>query len=89
MFLQEQNFSIDMGQHIILNQENSYLYSAIKKLPSNYKEVIILKGIMDMSSKEVSQVMKSNENNVNVMYHRSLKKLKTLMEKEGYEYGGL
>ena len=55
----------------------------------NYKEVIILKGIMDMSSKEVSSVMKSNENNINVLYHRSLKKLKTMLEKEGYEYGGL
>lgn len=86
-FLQEQNFFINTEQHIMLNQENSHLYNAISKLPSTYKEVIILKGIMEMSSKEVSCVMKSNENNINVMYHRSLKKLKALMEKEGYEYG--
>lgn len=89
MFLQEQVFSIDMERHIIINQENSNLYNAINKLPSNYKEVIILRGILGMSSKEVSEVMKSNENNVNVLYYRSLKKLKSLMEKEGYEYGGL
>lgn len=87
MFLQEQFFSIDMEQHIMLNQANSHLYDAISKLPSTYKDVIILKGILEMSSKEVSRVMKSNENNINVMYHRSLKKLKTVMEKEGYEYG--
>lgn len=85
--LQEQNFSISTEQHIILNQENSHLYNAISKLPSKDKEVIILKGILEMPSKEVSRVMKSNENNINVMYHRSLKKLKTLLEKEGYEYG--
>jgi len=85
--LQEQNFSINTEQHIILNQANSHLYNAISKLPSMYKEVIILKGILEMSSKEVSRVMKSSENNINVMYHRSLKKLKTVMEKEGYEYG--
>ncbi|MFJ8066793.1 RNA polymerase sigma factor [Psychrobacillus sp. NPDC096426] len=89
MFSQEQNFLIDMEQHIILHQEKSDLYNAINKLPANYKEVIILKGILDLSSKEVSSVMKSSENNVNVMYHRSLKKLRTLMKKEGYEYGGL
>ncbi|QUG42787.1 RNA polymerase sigma factor [Psychrobacillus sp. INOP01] len=89
MFLQEQVFSIDMERRIIINQENSNLYNSINKLPSNYKEVIILRGILGMSSKEVSEVMKSNENNVNVMYYRSLKKLKSLMEKEGYEYGEL
>ncbi|GGA47459.1 RNA polymerase sigma factor [Psychrobacillus lasiicapitis] len=87
--LQEQNFSNSTEQHIILNQENSHLYNAISQLPSKYKEVIILKGILEMSSKEVSHVMKSNENNINVIYHRSLKKIKTLLEKEGYEYGGL
>ncbi|SES20406.1 RNA polymerase sigma factor [Psychrobacillus sp. OK032] len=87
--LHEKSFSINTEQHIILNQENSHLYNAISKLPSTNKEVIILKGILEMSSKEVSRIMKSNENNINVMYHRSLKKLKTLMEKEGYEYGEL
>ena len=89
MFLQEQVFSIDMECNIIINEENNNLYNAINMLPPNYKEVIILRGILGMPSKEVSEVMKSSENNVNVMYYRSLKKLKYLMEKEGDEYGGL
>lgn len=89
MFLQEQSFSIDMERHIIISQDNRNLYEAINKLPSNYKGVLILRGILDMSSKEVSEVIKSNENNVNVLYHRSLKKLRAIMEEEGYEYGGL
>lgn len=87
-FLQEQRFSVDVEQRTLLKQESSYLYNAINRLPSNNKEVIILRGILDMSSKEVGRVMRSNENNVNVLYHRSLKKLKTLLEQEGYEYGG-
>ncbi|TQR19086.1 RNA polymerase sigma factor [Psychrobacillus vulpis] len=88
LFLQERSFSIDTEQTVIMNQESINLYKAINKLPKQYKEVIILRGIMDISSKEVSKVMKSKENYVNVMYYRSLKKLKILMEKEGYEYGG-
>lgn len=80
--------TLDAEKKIIIEQENIFLYSAIASLPANYKEVIILKGIMEMPSKEVSEIMKSNENNINVLYHRSLKKLKSALEKEGYEYGG-
>jgi RNA polymerase sigma-70 factor (ECF subfamily) len=88
IFFHEQFFSFDMDQCILLNQQNTFLYKAINSLPANYKEVIILRGILDMSSKEVSSIMKSNENNINVLYHRSLKKLKIILEKEGYEHGG-
>ncbi|MFF2755694.1 RNA polymerase sigma factor [Psychrobacillus sp. NPDC058041] len=88
LFLHEQYFSFEIDQRILLNQQNTYLYNAINSLPANYKEVIILRGILDMSSKEVSSILKSNENNINVLYHRSLKKLKIMLEKEGYEYGG-
>ncbi|MEI4771837.1 RNA polymerase sigma factor [Psychrobacillus sp. FJAT-51614] len=87
LFIKEQNILIDMEQHIMINQENIVLYHTINKLPAHYKEIIILKGIMEMSSKEVSKVIGSNENNVNVLYHRSLKKLKELLEEEGFEHG--
>ncbi|WP_144512269.1 RNA polymerase sigma factor [Bacillus sp. FJAT-22090] len=89
MFLQDQSVSIDMERHIMMSQDNRNLYEAINKLPSNYKVVLILRGILEMSSKEVGEVIRSNENNVNVLYYRSLRKLKSLMEEEGYEYGGL
>ena len=85
--LREQKISLETEQKIILEQEYSFLYSAINSLPADYKEVIILKGILEMPSKEVSEIMKRNENNINVLYHRSLKKLKSVLEKEGYEYG--
>ncbi|WP_391203830.1 RNA polymerase sigma factor [Psychrobacillus sp. L4] len=88
LFFYEQNISFDTEQRILLNQENAILYKAINRLPSNNKEVIILRGILEMPSKEVSSIMKSNENNINVLYHRSLKKLKTMLEQEGDEYGG-
>jgi RNA polymerase sigma-70 factor, ECF subfamily len=87
LFIKEQDILINMEQNIMINQDNSVLYHTINQLPAHYKEIIILKGIMEMSSKEVGLVIRSNENNVNVLYHRSLKKLKELLEKEGFEHG--
>lgn len=89
VLLREQSYSVDMDQRIILNEEYRYLYKAIHRLSPSQREVIILRGIMEMSSKEASVVMKRSENNVNVMYHRSLKQLKSLLEMEGDEYGGI
>lgn len=89
VLLREQTYSLDMEQQIILTEAYNHLYKVIYRLPSRHREVIILKGIMEMSSKEVSRVIKSSENNVNVMYHRALKQLKSLLEMEGDENGGI
>ena len=71
---------------VLLGEMNQELYLAINKLPAKNKEVIILKAILEMTSKQVAEILESNENHVNVLYHRSLKKLKSILEKEGFEY---
>ena len=71
---------------VLLGEMNQELYLAINKLPAKNKEVIILKSILELTSKQVAEILESNENHVNVLYHRSLKKLKSILEKEGFEY---
>lgn len=73
---------------LLANQENIQLYKAINKLAPRSKELVILRGILDLPSKEVSELLKTSVNNVNVMYHRSLKKLKELLEEEGVTHEG-
>ncbi|QQZ11234.1 RNA polymerase sigma factor [Heyndrickxia vini] len=84
----EQNTLDTVEMEIIKKQENNQLYKAIYKLPTQYREVVILRGIMELSAKEASDIVKCSPNKVNVLYHRSLKKLREILKKEGYTYGG-
>ena len=72
-----------LEEQTIINQDIAQLYKAIHLLSPRYKEVVILRGILELSAKEVSEILKSNVNHVNVLFHRSLKKLKDLLVEEG------
>ncbi|MFJ7935452.1 RNA polymerase sigma factor [Sporosarcina sp. NPDC096371] len=88
----EQKLSNELEERTIMNQEVSHLYKAIHQLSPRYKEVVILRGILELTPKEVSEVLKVNVNHVNVLFHRSLTKLKDILVKEGFadeEYGKL
>ncbi|WP_349408170.1 RNA polymerase sigma factor [Pseudalkalibacillus sp. SCS-8] len=74
----------ELEESFILNLESQQLYRAIHKLPPQHKEVVILRGILELSSKEASEILKCTTNKTNVLYHRALKKLKEILEKEGF-----
>jgi RNA polymerase sigma-70 factor, ECF subfamily len=63
-------------EEILLKKiEFANLYAAINKLKPNYRDVVLLRGIAELSSHEVSQVLGWSENKVNVTYFRAVKKL--------------
>ncbi|MEN2465665.1 RNA polymerase sigma factor [Ornithinibacillus sp. FSL M8-0202] len=74
--------------HFMQKLEHNELNRAIQQLSPAYREVVILRGIMELSSKEASFILQCSPNKVNVMFHRSLKKLKMILEKEGFSYEG-
>ncbi len=84
----EQPIATTIENSIMKNSEQTQLVNAIHQLPSPYKEVVILRGIMELSSKEASVILKCSTNKVNVMYHRALKKIKEILEEEGFCYEG-
>ena len=88
LVFREQNFSNELEEQTILNQENIQLYKAIHQLSPRNKEVVILRGILELTPKEVSEVLKSNVNHVNVLFHRSLKRLREIFVEEGFTYEG-
>ncbi len=87
-FFREQKSSNELEQRTIINHEIVQLYKAIHQLPPHYKEVVILRGILELTPKEASEVLKSNVNQVNVMFHRALKKLKEILVGGGMDYEG-
>ena len=58
-----------------LNENNRFLYQAIHSLKVNYRDVIILRGIKELSVSETASILNWNENKVRVTYHRALKTL--------------
>lgn len=85
-FFREQKLSNELEERTIINQEIGQLYKAIHQLTPHYKEVVILRGILELTPKEASEVLKSNVNHVNVMFHRALKRLKEILVEEGMDY---
>jgi RNA polymerase sigma factor (sigma-70 family) len=60
--------------------EKQILYKQIvenmKDLPSDYKEILILRYIEDLDPKEIAEILETNANNVSVKINRAVKALK-------------
>lgn len=58
-----------------LNETNKEIYQVIRSLKQNYRDVLILKGIKELSNKETADILNWSENKVSVTYNRALKAL--------------
>ncbi|MFJ5714441.1 RNA polymerase sigma factor [Neobacillus sp. NPDC093127] len=58
-----------------LNEENRDIFLAIQSQKSNYRDVLILRGIKQLSVIEVSLILGWSENKVRSTYHRARKAL--------------
>ncbi len=71
-------------KHLLVKEDQRDLYHAILELRKPYREVLHVKGIMELSSKESAEILGWSISKVNVTFSRALKKLKTVMEGNGY-----
>ena len=78
----EQRGMDEVEGQLIRSQATEELYRAIRRLSPKPRELVILRGILELSSKEAATILNSTDNAVNVMYHRALKKLKQVLEEE-------
>lgn len=70
---------------VVKKIEYAHLYEVINTLKPNYRDVILLRGIAELSSKEAGQVLGWSENKVNVTFSRAVKKLNEQL-KEGEQF---
>ncbi|UCZ51400.1 RNA polymerase sigma factor [Bacillus shivajii] len=56
-----------------LNESKKELYQIIRTLKSNYRDVLILRGIKEFTVQETAEILNWTENKVKVTYHRALK----------------
>lgn len=70
-----EKFVGDLDLKLVINQVKEKL----DKLPENYQSAVVLRFINDLSVKEVAQIMETSENNVSVIIHRAIIRLKKLI----------
>lgn len=58
------------------NMDADLLLKQIKKLKPEYQEVLLLRYVEDMSIDDIAQIIDKDKNNVRVILHRALNKLK-------------
>ncbi|WP_338029528.1 RNA polymerase sigma factor [Gracilibacillus alcaliphilus] len=69
-----------------LKQERKLnLHHSIHLLKQDYRDVIILRGIEDLSIRETAAILNWSESKVRVTFHRALKALKQEMEEDFHE----
>ena len=74
-FWDEKTYKETPEEILQLNENNRLLYQAIHSLKVNYRDVIILRGIKELSVSETASILNWNENKVRITYHRALKTL--------------
>ncbi|MET3287817.1 UNVERIFIED_CONTAM: RNA polymerase sigma-70 factor (ECF subfamily) [Brevibacillus sp. OAP136] len=60
-------------------EEKEQLYAALSRLKPNYREVLILRGIKELSAAQTAEILDCSENKVNVTMHRAMKALRAQM----------
>ena len=78
----EPSYDVDLIGEIQKNDNINKINNALGLIPENLKEVLILRFVNDLSSKEAAKILKISEGNVRVLQYRALKKLKEVIESE-------
>lgn len=78
--LQSNELSVEQQVEIKLTEET--LYQAIAMLPTNYREVLVLRHVHDMSYQEIAETLELTEAQVKTRLFRGREKLKSVF------YGG-
>ncbi len=68
------------------SEQNRQLYAALSKLKKEYRETLYLVYFEDMSYRRAAQVLGRSEQQVTNLVFRGKKRLKQLLEQEGYQY---
>ena len=71
-------------QQVLSDEGDSQLLLALEKLNDRERRVVSLKYLTGISNKEIAEMEDMTANNVGVVLHRALDKLKAILEGSGY-----
>ncbi|MGE7090628.1 sigma-70 family RNA polymerase sigma factor [Lysinibacillus sp. NPDC048646] len=79
--------AVDPVHKVIASESDVMLVLAIEKLPTKYKDVLLLYHFAELSLKEVSETLKMPENTVKTRLRRARQMIGVTLQEEGFEYG--
>ncbi len=85
----EQNIYIednDLEEMVFKTEAKQNVIKVLNQLKPDYQAVIYLTSFEGLKYKEVAKIMNKNINQIKVLINRAKKKMKILLEKEGFSY---
>lgn len=77
----------DPVHHMIANEADQLLVAAIEKLPTKYKDVILLFHFAELSLNEVAETLKLKQNTVKTRLRRARQHIGVTLQEKGFDYG--
>ncbi|WP_052035845.1 RNA polymerase sigma factor [Tumebacillus flagellatus] len=65
------------------SEQSRTLHAAIQTLKEEYRIVVILRGIQELTPAQTAEVLGWNQNKVNLVYHRAMKSLHKKLKQQG------
>lgn len=78
----EPSYDQDLIEEITSNDNIKKINEAIKLLPENLREVVILRFINDLPARQAALILNTTEVNIRVLQFRALKKLREIIKNE-------
>ncbi|HPD55240.1 MAG TPA: RNA polymerase sigma factor [Candidatus Paceibacterota bacterium] len=75
--------NLDLVEQFAIQEEVQRVLEFINQLPSEQKELLLLRFVDDLSYDEIAAIMNKSPLTLRVIQHRALKRLKGIMEKDG------
>jgi RNA polymerase sigma factor (sigma-70 family) len=78
--------SDDVEKQVILNLDNDLIHQCIQQLPPKYRDVIMLRHLLDLDVAVTASMLKISEVNVRVRDYRAKEQLGVLLLRAGFEW---
>ncbi len=65
------------------------LRESVNKLPKNYRDIVLLRFIDDLSYSEIADIMGKSEGSIRIMQFRAIRQLRDFMKKKGFDSNNL
>lgn len=66
-----------------------FLREAVSELPKNYRDIILLRFIDDLSYSEIAKILDKSEGSIRIMQFRAIRQLRDILKKSGFDSNNL
>ncbi len=80
--MMEEGYDVRTEDNVLVELEARDVNRHLEKLPSTYREVVVMRYIDDLEIGEIAEILGEAENTVSVRLHRAIKKLRELFDED-------